>query len=251
MSARGEDGLPDLNHSTDINLNVGRTRLSILAIALALFLFGAGLLISLGQHHEVRPVWVFLTSFVPITIGFALTLASLLVFLLSQRLGAHGSCEIWSFCCGELLMYVALAQTLSGCLQNFVIAIAAVLGVTPQELALSPDVAREVGELSGRLSGLLLLTTGLVWGFVVYAAPALFLLRIGIPRNGKWLLGAAYVVLLLAVFWISAFPYQIKARSAGRPGTLGGYFVSQFWQPALWIEGAPDPRALAPGSRQP
>jgi hypothetical protein len=251
MRGQIEDGLPDLNHSTDIHLNVGRSRLSILSIALALFLFGAGLFVSLGQHYEVRPVWIFLTSFVPITIGFALTVASLLIFLLSQRLGARTSCEIWSFCCGELLMYLALAQTLSGCLQNFVIAIAAVLGVTPQELALAPDVAREVGELSGRLSGLLLLATGLVWGFVVYVAPVLFLLRIGIPRRGKWLLGAAYVAVLLAVFWISAFPYQIKARSAGQPGTLGGYFVSQFWQPALWIEGAPDLKAMTPHPRDP
>ena len=46
-------------------------------------------------------------------------------------------------------MYLALAQALSGCLQNFVIAIAAVVRVTPQELALAPEVAREVGELSG------------------------------------------------------------------------------------------------------
>jgi hypothetical protein len=148
-------------------------------------------------------------------------------------------------------MYLALAQTLSGCLQNFVIAIAAVLGVTPQELALAPDVAREVGELSSRLSSLLLLATGLVWVFVIYAAPVLFLLRIGIPRRGKRILGAAYLVLLLAVFWISAYPYQIKARSVGKPTTLGGYFVGQFLQPVLWIEGAPDLQAIGPDKSDP
>jgi hypothetical protein len=235
-----------LNHSTDIDLNVGRSRLTILSIALALFLFGAGLLVNLGQQYEVRAVWLFLTSFVPITLGFALTLAALLTFLLSQRMGARGSCEIWSFCCGELLMYLALAQAMSGCLQNFVIAIAGVLRITPQELAFAPEIAREVGGLSSRLSNLLLLVTGLVWGCIVYAAPVLFLLRIGIPRRGKWLLGAAYLVLLLVVFWVSAYPYQIKARSAGRPGTLGGHFIAQFWQPSLWIEGAPNFRKLTP-----
>jgi len=235
-----------LDHLTHIDLNVGRSRLSILAIVLALFLFGAGLFVSLGQQYEVRAVWLFLTSFVPITLGFALTVAALMIFLLSQRLGARGSCEIWSFCVGELLMYVALAQALSGCLQNFVIAITGVLRVTPQELALAPEIAREVGGLSSRLSSLLLLVTGLVWGSIVYAAPVLFLLRIGLPRKGKWLLGAAYLVLLVVVFWVSAFPYQIKARSAGRPGTLGGYFVQQFWQPSLWLEGAPDVRKFSP-----
>jgi len=77
MTGRIEDGLPELDHSTDIDLNVGRSRLTILSISLALFLFGTGVFVSLGQHYVVRPVWVFLTSFVPITIGFALTLASL------------------------------------------------------------------------------------------------------------------------------------------------------------------------------
>ena len=235
-----------MDHSTDIDLNVGRSRLTILSIVLALFLFATSVFISLGEHYEFRPVWAFLTSFVPITIGFALTLAALLIFLVSQRLGARGYCEIWSFCCGELLMYIALAQALSGCLQNLVVSIATVLRITPQELALAPEIAREVTGLSSRLSSLLLLVIGLVWGGLIYAAPVLFLLRIGIPRKGKWLLGAAYVVLLLVVFWISAFPYQIKARSAGRSGTLGGYFVAQFWQPALWIEGAPDIGVIGP-----
>lgn len=62
---------------------------------------------------------------------------------------------------------------------------------------------------------------------------------------------STHVLLLLAVCWISAFPYQIKARSAGKPGTIGGYFVAQFWQPGLWVDSAPNVQAMSPGSGDP
>jgi hypothetical protein len=226
----------------EIALNVGRSRLNILGLTLALYLFMTGVFIALRQEYDVRPVWVFLTSFVPIVIGFALTMASLLLFLLCQRLDVGHRCEIWSFSCRELLMYLALAQTLSGCLQNFVIAIAGVLRVAPEEQGFG--TSPELEALSGGLSGWLLFATGLVWAFVIYVAPVVFLVRISIARTKKWRLAVGYVVVLLAVFWISAYPFQIKAHVTGRPGTLASHFVKQFWQPALWSGEAPDLRTL-------
>ena len=47
-------------------------------------------------------------------------------------------------------------------------------------------------------------------------------------------LGGGYVALLLVTCWISAYPYQIKARAAGAQTTMSEFFVRQFWQPALW-----------------
>ncbi len=46
-----------------------------------------------------------------------------------------------------------------------------------------------------------------------------------------------YALALLSVFWISAYPYQIKARTAGKSTTLTYYFARQFWQPSLWGAG--------------
>jgi hypothetical protein len=224
----------------DIHLNVGRSRINILSIALALFLFSTGVFISLGQEYNVRSVWVFLTSFVPITIGFSVTLSSMMLFLLSQRLDSSSSCEINTFTAGELLMYVALAQTLSGCIQNFVLAVVNVPRAAPTELALGPGPAAEILALAGRLGSLMEWIIGLTWAFLIYVAPSVLLLRIGLPRRRKYMFGAGYIALLLLVFWISAFPFQIKAQAAGRPGSLGGYFVRQFWQPALWTETVPE-----------
>ena len=49
-----------------IALNVGRSRINLLSLALALYLFATGVYITLGDDFNVPAVWVFLTSFIPI-----------------------------------------------------------------------------------------------------------------------------------------------------------------------------------------
>jgi hypothetical protein len=221
----------------NIALNIGRSRSSILSITLALYLFSIGVYISLAQDLDAVPAWIFLTSFVPIILGFTLALSSLLLFLLSQRLDAIGSCEIWTFSVAELLMYLALAQTLSGGLSNFVSAIGAALSQVPRIFQLDPAVAGEIRGLATGLYFSLQAACGLIWGLLVYAAPAVFVYRIPLRRDRKWVLITGYAIALLGVFWISAYPYQIKARTAGKSTTLTYYFARQFWQPSLWRAG--------------
>ncbi len=221
----------------DIVLNVGRSRISILSITLALYLFSIGVYISLARDLEATPAWVFLTSFVPIILGFSLALSSLMLFLLSQRLDPVGLCEIWTFSIGELLMYLALAQTLSGGLSNFVTAVAAVLSQVPRTAGLDPAAAGEIQGLATGLYFSLQAACGLIWGGLVYVAPAVFVYRIPLRRDRKWVLLTGYALALLSVFWISAYPYQIKARTAGKSTTLTYFFARQFWQPSLWRAG--------------
>ena len=226
----------------DIALNVGRSRLTILSITLALFLFATSVFLDIGEQMEIRATWVFLTSFVAIVLGFSLTVLSLLLFLISQRLDSAGNCEIWTFSCGELLMYVALAQTLSGGLGTYVSAIANTLAGVPGALALGPEATGAFGKAASNLSGLLRLGTGLVWGIILYVAPVVFLLRVNLARSKRGWLAVGYVALLLSVFWISAFPYHLKARASGKPSNLGVHFTRQFCQPLLWQI---DPSALS------
>ena len=70
----------------DFELNVGRTRITVLTLNLALYLFAAGVLIDWAQEVGQRPGWMFLTSFVAIASGFSLALVALMLFLLCQRL---------------------------------------------------------------------------------------------------------------------------------------------------------------------
>ena len=188
----------------NIALNVGRSRISILSITLALYVFSIGTYVSLAQDLEAIPAWVFLTSFVPIILGFSLALSSLMLFLLSQRLDSTSCCEIWTFSIGELLMYLALAQTLSGSLSNLVTAVAAALSHLPRTAQLGPAAAGEIRGLATGLYFSLQAACGLIWGLLVYAAPAVFVYRIPLRRDRKWVLLTGYVIALLSVFWISA-----------------------------------------------
>jgi hypothetical protein len=217
-----------------IALNVGRSRINLLSLVLALYLFATGVYITLGDEFDVPAVWVFLTSFVPIVIGFSFALVGLILFLLCQRLDADGTCEVWTFSIGELLTYLAMAQTLSGCVQNLVRAVDSTLVGVFEYLQLDAATTAELGSLAEGLHGWMSLGCGIVWGGLIYVAPAVFLYRALVPRWGKWALGGGYVVLLLVTFWVSAYPYQIKARTAGAQTTMSGFFVRQFWQPELW-----------------
>ena len=94
--------------------------------------------------------------------------------------------------------------------------------------------AAELGSLAEGLHVWLKLGCGVTWAGLIYVAPVVYLRRALVPRWGKWALGGFYVALLLSIFWISAYPYQIKARTTGARTTMSGFFVRQFWQPALW-----------------
>lgn len=218
----------------DLDLNVGRTRLTILSITLALFLFATSVYLNLGGDLGVRPMWAFLGSFIDIMLGFAVTLLSLLLFVVCQRLSSVGRCEPLTFAVGELLMYLALALALSGSLGRYVSALDLVLREIPASRGLDAAAASEFAGAAGTLSGTVTLVAGLTWGVLIYVAPAVFLVRCPLPRRRKRWLAGGYLVTVLLVFWISAYPYYLKDRAAGRPASLSSYFVRQLWQPALW-----------------
>ena len=209
---------------TGIALNVGRSRMNLLAIVLAVDLFSTSTYISLAHSFDVPALWVFLNAFVPLILGFAVTLLALLVFLGSQRLDREGLCDPLAFSIGELLMYLAMALTLGGALQGFVGGIGSIAA------------ANAGSGLAGTLYLSLLTACALIWGGILYVAPALFLWRTPLPARRKATLGAGYAIALLLLASISANAFLIKARAAGDSPGVGGAFLRQLWQPMLWDE---------------
>jgi hypothetical protein len=226
-----------------VAINVARTRVTALGFTLALYLFSIAILVDLAQEREVPALWVFLTSFVPLAVGFAMALAALLMFVVSERLDLTGHSEIWTFSIGELLTYMALAQALTGGFQYLFTSVSVPLILEPALSGSDVATATEVRLLSRSMGFLLLMIGGGVWFLLMYAAPVVFLIRNPLPWVRKWLLAVAYALILLTVFVPSAFAYQIHSRAAGASTTVGGFLVRQVWQPSLW--GPPDPAILA------
>jgi len=211
----------------------------VLGFALALCLFASSTLLTIGQSYNVSAVWLFLPSFVSLSLGFSMTLLSLLLFVAALRLRNGGSGRIWPFSFGELLMYVALSQVLAGGFQYLSTGLLFVLHNIPERTLLSPEQIQPLLPLAETLTFWLSLCTGLGWVASIYVAPGYFLIRNPLPWNRKWILVATYIVVLIFVGWISAIPYQLRARAAGKPERPISYFAGQFVQPFLWASQEP------------
>lgn len=220
--------------SPHIEMNVARTRITVLGFALALCLFASSTLLSIGQAYNVSAVWVFLPSFVSLSLGFSLTFISLLLFVASLRLDRGGTSQIWPFSFGELLMYLALSQVLAGGFQYLATGLLYVFHNVPERTGLSLEQLQAVAPLAETLTFWLTLCTGLGWAASIYLAPGYFLIRNPLPWNRKWILAVTYFVLLISIAWISSLSHQIHARAAGRAENRGAHFAQQFVQPLLW-----------------
>jgi len=225
--------------SMDVALNVARARITVLGFALALCLFASSTLLSIGQAYHFSAVWVFLPSFVSLSLGFSLTLIALLLFVGALRLDQGGAGRIWPFSFGEILMYLALSQVLAGGFQYLATGLLFVFHNVPQRTLLDPEQLQLLMPMAEQLTFWLTLCAGVGWLASIYAAPIYFLIRNPLPWGRKWLLAVAYFVLLIIISWISAIPYRLHARAAGKPEHLAVYFAGQFAQPLLWITQEP------------
>ncbi len=221
--------------SMDVPINVTRARITVLGFALALCLFASSTLLSIGQAYRFSAVWVFLPSFVALSLGFSLTLVAMLLFVNALRLDSGGAGRIWPFSFGELLMYLALSQVLAGGIQYLATGLMFVFHNVPQRTGLDPEQIELLMPLAEQLTFWLTLCAGMGWLATMYAAPVYFVIRNPLPWNRKWLLAVTYLVLLIVVSWISAIPYQLHARAAGKQENLAAHFAGQFAQPLLWV----------------
>ena len=223
----------------DIEMNVTRTRISVLGFALALCLFASSTLLSIGQAYKVSAIWLFLPSFVSLSLGFSLTLLALLLFVGALRLDRGGHGQIWPFSFGEIFMYLALSQVLAGGFQYLATGLIFVLHNFPELTLLGPGQIEQLMPTAERLTFWLTLFTGTAWVASMYLAPGYFLMRNPLLWNRKWILAAAYFLALITISWISAIPYQLHNRAAGRPDNLALTFAGQFAQPLLWAAREP------------
>lgn len=106
--------------STEIALNVTRTRVTVLVfnltvIALMLSIMAAR---SLSTDHSVT---VHLTSSVALYIGFCLTILGIYVLLSSQNLDAQGLSRPVPFTLGSITSYLALSQTVTAFMHEYLL----------------------------------------------------------------------------------------------------------------------------------
>ena len=217
-----------------IALNVTRTRVTVLVFNLTIIAFMFSILKASGASAD-HVAAAHLTSSVALFVGFCLTLLGLLWLLASQNLDAEGLSRPWPFTLGAITTYLALSQTITAFMHEYL------LGVESAVEAARPGVAESAQSLI-RLDALgdtalliLLVMGGGIWILITYVGPLLAGLRSPVGGNRRWVFAGYYFVLQVPIYWVYARAWHLHYIPADQPTSMLGVFLLQFIQPLLWF----------------
>lgn len=155
--------------------------------------------------------------------ALALSLVALMAFIMSSAFDEVGYCTHWTLMAGDLLMYQGLAQTVAG----FFLPWSASIAILAARL---PEYAAEISILHAGS----VVAGGAAWFIATYAGPAVSLVRSPFSRRTNITLGIAYLVMLLALSWISVHAARVNAAGSGDEAGLSISFWVELVQPFRW-----------------
>ena len=221
--------------TTAIALNVTRTRVTVLAFNLTIISVMLSLKATSGEFTRHDAVLQHLPSTVALFVGFCVTLLGLWWLLVSQNQDEQGLSRPWPFTFGAVTTYLALSQTTSAFMQEYLGGVKAAIHAA--EKSVSGSVPGLLGHESlGHTAALTLLTMGAVtWFLVTYAAPLVAVVRGPLAGRRAWVFPVYYLVIQVPVFWVYAWTWHIASLAKGAETNLVNAFALQFVQPVLWF----------------
>jgi len=206
-----------------IAVNAMRARLTLLGFNLAIVTFQ----LSGLQHRSGGAVvpgldgTVHLAPAVGLLLGVALSFAAMVAFVASGRLDERGDCTHWSLLLGDILMYLAMAQTVAGLFEPML-----------RDLKVAQVAGASLEHEFSALRVALATAGGIAWAAAAYLGPAISFVRSPFGRRVTAALAVFYLVLLLALaaVWALAQRTQIELGVMGdRPSVLNGLAVPLTW----------------------
>jgi hypothetical protein len=155
--------------------------------------------------------------------ALALSLIALMAFIMSGAFDEVGYCTHWTLVAGDLLMYLALAHTVAG----FFAPLETAIDLIAVKL---PDQVSKISFIHTAS----LVAGGVAWFLATYAGPVVSLVRSPFQRRTNIALGIAYLVLLVALAWVSSHAVSVEAAVSGdEPGLIIGV-LRELLQPFRW-----------------
>ncbi len=208
-----------------IAVNVMRARLTVIGFNIAIVSFqivqlyrSSGGIKVPGIDHVVH-----IGASMALYMALALSLIALVAFILSSAYDEVGVCTHWSLVAGDLLMYLGLAHTLAG----FFAPLAQSIEIFSANL---PDHASDISILQTAA----LVAGGTAWFLAIYAGPVVSLVRSPFQRRINIALGMSYVVVLLALSWVSAHAVRVETAVAGGESGMIVSVLGELVQPFRW-----------------
>lgn len=217
--------MSDKSNPVRIAVNVMRTRLTVIGFNIAIVSFqivqlnriSGGIRVP-GVDHSIH-----IGADIALFLALALSLISLVAFLVSGSFDEVGVCTHWSLIAGDLLMYLALAHTAAGFFAPLGMAIEAFVVKLPAH-------AMEVFILHNAV----VIVGGAAWFLATYIGPIVSLARSPFPRRTNIILGIAYLPLLLGLSWVSSQASLVEAAgSVNDPGVVVRILI-ELVQPFRW-----------------
>jgi hypothetical protein len=225
-----------LNDSTvtGVALNVTRTRVTVLAFNLTIISFMLSIKVGKGDiaHQDVLP---HLSSTVALFAGFCVTVLGLWWLLVSQNQDTQGLSKPWPFTFGSITTYLALSQTTSAFMHEYLLGMKAVVNSAAQAISVPLSGAVGHGFLEPTAWLVLLLMGATIWFLITYVAPLLTVLKGPLAGRRAWVFAVYYLAIQVPIFWVYAKAWQLAALPGQAETSTMTAFALQFLQPLLWL----------------
>ena len=208
-----------------VALNVTRTRVTVLVFNLSIISF---MLSMLKSSHGVEH----LSTSVALFLGFCLTLLGLWLLLYSQSWDKLGLSRPWPFVLGSITTYLALSQTVTAFMHEYLLGLRTVFKAVPSA---NVDYNNFV-MLNETVYIMLFIMGSFIWLLITYIAPleAFSKHKHPIIVGRKWILAVYYLSIQLPIYWIYAITWYLQYSNKEQSINLLQVFILEFMQPILW-----------------
>jgi hypothetical protein len=156
-------------------------------------------------------------------LALALSLMAVVAYMSSSALDEAGACDHWSFIVGDLLMYLALANTITGFFSPLNDSLSLLVQQMPEQAA-QAELLRKAVFLLGSV----------VWVAAIYLGPLVSLLRSPFSSQTNLLMLLTYLGLLLIMFWLNYQVMLFELANSESASFILPRFMVEFFQPLVW-----------------
>ena len=227
------------NTGTEIALNVTRTRVTVLVFNLTIISLMLSMMVARGETGEHQGT-AHLTSYAALFVGFCLTLVGIFWLLFSQNLDAQGLSRPWPFTLGSITTYLALSQTVTAFMHEYLVGFESVVeavrpGVAQRAQGVVQLSALELDALGQAPLLVLFIMGGAIWVLITYIAPLSTGLRSPVRGGRRWVFAAYYFAFQVPIYWVYASAWHLQYVPADQTTSILSLFGLQFVQPVLWL----------------
>ena len=207
-----------------VAVNTMRARLTILGFNLAITTFQITNTRGLpgGSHLDGFETTVYFSAVAVLLTGVALSIASMVTFIAASTLDREGTCDHRALLAGDLLMYLALAQTVVGFFGPYLHLLEAVPMVTEAE-----HQALSIVRIGIVVAG------STAWILTTYAGPIVALARSPHRRVTKLFHAMGYLGVLACISRLWWAAQRIEGNTAVGDGSPYAW-VTAFAAPVFW-----------------